>query len=75
MAPSGYNAAQFAGLLRRERDICAPCASAKLALPLRDVLEAAAELARTLAVDEGTRACSVCGHTARVLSLTKEVQP
>jgi hypothetical protein len=65
------DAAQLAGLLRREPYICTSCAAVKLSLTVQRVLAAVDDLSKIVAFDEGVRPCPTCGLDRRVLSLAR----
>jgi hypothetical protein len=62
--------ARLSSLLRERRSpICATCAARKLGFDLPRMLEAAAGLARTVALEQYVAACSVCGRSQWIMLL------
>jgi hypothetical protein len=69
-ASSGkIDAANLAGLLRRQRDLCAGCMATKLVLPVERIINAVEMLSATAAVEQHLGRCSTCGRTRWVMSL------
>jgi hypothetical protein len=69
------DAAQLAGLLRREPYICVDCAAVKLTLTVERVRAAVDDLLKIVAFDQGLRTCPICGQERRVLSLAPSSSP
>jgi hypothetical protein len=69
--PPSADAAQLAGLLRRQSALCVRCAAAKLALDVHRVREAIKVLRKRQWLEEAIAACSVCGRSGPVLALQR----
>ena len=69
MTVRATDAANLAGLLRREPRICTGCAAAKLAFDLERGLDAVVELNRTVALHQETSHCPIFGRNQWVLSV------
>ena len=63
------DAANLAGLLRREPALCTTCASEMLVLTLGRTIDAVTELAKTVAVEQETTRCPRCDQVHPVVSL------
>ena len=63
------DAANVAGLLRRQRDLCAACLATKLVLPVERIINAVETLSATAAIEQRLGRCSTCGRTRWVMSL------
>ena len=70
-APFSTDAANLAGLLRRERALCTACAAAKLALPLGRIYQALDELERMVELDQDLRRCPLCGYQRWVVAMAR----
>jgi hypothetical protein len=57
-------------LLRREPVVCTTCAADKLVLTLGRVIDAIAELGKTVELTEELRRCPICDKTRWVVSMT-----
>lgn len=63
------DAANLAGLLRRQPGMCLDCLSAKLVVDKLRAAHAIYELRRTLTLEARPGRCSVCGRGQHVFSL------
>jgi hypothetical protein len=65
------DAANLAGLLRRESELCTTCIAEKLVLSLGRVIDAVAELGKTVILVQELRRCPRCEQTRWVVSLKR----
>ena len=65
------DAANLAGLLRREPELCTTCIAEKLVLSLGRVIDAVAELGKTVVLVQELRRCPRCEQTRWVVALKR----